>query len=88
MSKQSILRLAMTVLTAHGRTVRSFEALVNQLGSDSFASPKRSTVPLFDYWRVPESRLHDMTARFGLPWSDRFELHFESKLLPGAAATR
>jgi len=67
----------MTTLTAHGRTVSSFEELVNQLGTDAFASPKRSTVPLLDYWRVPDPRLRDMTGRLGMPWSERFELHFE-----------
>jgi hypothetical protein len=72
-----MLRLAMTVLTAHGWTVRSFDELVNRLGSEAFASPKRSTVPLLDYWRVPERRLRDLGARLGVSWSDNTELHFE-----------
>jgi hypothetical protein len=57
--------------------VSSFEELVKQLGPDAFASPKRSTVPLLDYWRVPDPRLRDMAARLGVRWSEHFELHFE-----------
>lgn len=67
----------MTVLAAHGRTVSSFEELVSQLGAGAFASPKRSTVPLLDYWRVPDPRLRDIAARLGVSWADDFELHFE-----------
>jgi hypothetical protein len=67
----------MADLRVHGRTVSSFAEVVKQFGPDALASPKRSTVPLLDYWRVPDSRLHDMATRFGLPSSDRFELHFE-----------
>src|SRR5688500_19749461 len=67
----------MIELRANGHGVRSFEELVERLGSDAVASPKRSTVPLLDYWRVPEPRLVDLGARLGVSWSDNTELHFE-----------
>jgi len=67
----------MIELKAHDRAVPSLEALVERLGPDAFASPKRSTVPLLDYWRVPERRLRDLGARLGVSWSDNTELHFE-----------
>ena len=67
----------MIELKAHDRTVASFEALVERLGPDAVASPRRSTVPLLDYWRVPEPRLVDLGARLGVSWSDNTELHFE-----------
>jgi hypothetical protein len=67
----------MIELKAHDRAVASFEALVERLGPDAFASPKRSTVPLLDYWRVAERRLRDLGAWFGVSWSDQTELHFE-----------
>src|SRR5262245_31382756 len=72
-----MLRLSMTALKVHGRTVSSFEELVRQLGPDALASPKRSTVPLLDYWRAPDSRLREVAPLLGMPWSDRFDLHFE-----------
>lgn len=43
-----MLRLNMIELRANGHGVRSFEELVEQLGLDAVASPKRSTVPLLD----------------------------------------
>lgn len=67
----------MTDLTVHARTVSSFAEVVDEFGPDALASPKRSTVPLLDYWRVPDSRLRDVAARLGLSRSDRFEFHFE-----------
>ena len=41
----------MIELRANGHSVRSFEELIEQLGFDAVASPRRSTVPLLDYWR-------------------------------------
>ena len=67
----------MIELRANGHGVRSFEELVEQLGSDAVASPKRSTVPLLDYWRQPESRLRLLEAHLGVTLSDHTELHFE-----------
>lgn len=53
--------------TVHGREVHSFEELARRLGPDAVASPKRSTVPLVDYWRVPEQRLRDLWEQLGVP---------------------
>ena len=67
----------MIELRANGRGVRSFEELVEQLGLDAVASPKRSTVPLLDYWRQPEPRLRVLEAHLGVKSSEQSELHFE-----------
>jgi hypothetical protein len=72
-----MLRRNMIELRATGHRVRSFEELVEQLGLDAIASPKRSTVPLLDYWRQPEPRLRVLEAHLGLKSSDQVELHFE-----------
>lgn len=50
---------------------------MQRLGPDAVASPKRSTVPLVDYWRVPEQRLRDLWERLGVPRPDHVEMHFE-----------
>jgi hypothetical protein len=70
----------MIELSAHGREVDSFHDLVKQLGPDAFASPRRSTVPLVDYWRVPEPCLRDLWERLGVPPSDRSALNFEHEV--------
>ncbi len=72
-----MLRRNMIEFRANGRAVHSFEDLVEKLGLDAVASPKRSTVPLLDYWRQPESRLRGLDAHLGVKSSDRTELHFE-----------
>jgi hypothetical protein len=72
-----MLRRNMIELRANGHGVRSFEELVEQLGLDAVASPKRSTVPLLDYWRQPEPRLRVLEAHVGVKPSDQAELHFE-----------
>jgi hypothetical protein len=72
-----MLRRNMIELRANGHGVRSFKELVEQFGVDAVASPKRSTVPLLDYWRRPELRLRVLEAHLGLKSSDQTELHFE-----------
>ena len=72
-----MLRRNMIELRANGRAVRSFEELVERLGLDAVASPRRSTVPLLDYWRQPEQRLRVLEAHLGVNSSDQTELHFE-----------
>jgi hypothetical protein len=67
----------MIELRANGRAVRSFTQLVEQLGLDAVASPKRSTVPLLDYWRQPEQRLRVLERHLGVKSSVQTELHFE-----------
>src|SRR6059036_1086320 len=66
--------------TVHGREVDGFEALVKNLGPDTFASPKRSTIPLLDYWREPGPRLCDLWERLGLLRPDHADFHFEHKV--------
>jgi hypothetical protein len=72
-----MLRRNMIELKANSRAARSFAELVEQLGLDAVASPKRSTVPLLDYWRQPAPRLRVLEAHLGLAWSEQTELHFE-----------
>ncbi len=72
--------MAELTVTAHGREVDTFETLVKQLGPDTFASPKRSTIPLLDYWREPEPRLCDLWERLGLLRPDHADLHFEHEV--------
>lgn len=72
-----MLRRNMIELWANGHGVPSFEELVEQLGLDAVASPKRSTVPLLDYWRQPEPRLRVLEAHLDVKSSDQTELHFE-----------
>ena len=57
--------------------MRSLEELLQRLGADAVASPKRSTVPLVDYWRVPEQRLRDLWEQFGVPGPNHAKMHFE-----------
>jgi hypothetical protein len=66
--------------TVHGREVHSFGELVNGLGSDAVASPRRSTVPLVDYWRVPEQRLRDLWEQLCVPQPGDTEMHFEHEV--------
>jgi hypothetical protein len=66
--------------TVHGREVRSFEELVKELGADAVASPRRSTVPLFDYWRAPEQRLRDLWEHLRVRQPDDVDMHFEHEV--------
>jgi uncharacterized protein DUF6946 len=71
----------MTLLrTVHGREVRSFEELIKELGPDAVASPRRSTVPLVDYWRSPEQRLPELWERLRVRQPGDTEMHFEYKV--------
>jgi hypothetical protein len=67
-------------LRVHGREVDSFEELVKRFGVDAFASPKRSTVPLLDYWRLPEVRLRDLWEQLGVPRAEQTEMNFEHEV--------
>jgi hypothetical protein len=66
--------------TVHGREVGSFEELLKKLGPDAFASPKRSTVPLVDFWRVPEQRLRDLWEQLRVRQPGDTDLHFEHEV--------
>jgi Domain of unknown function (DUF6946) len=64
-------------MTLHGRQVASFDELVNGFESDALASPRRSTVPLLDYWREPQMRLNGLWQHVKCDPPDHAELHFE-----------
>lgn len=70
-------QMANTSITVHGGAVHSFEELVRRLPPDAVASPRRSTIPLVDYWREPEQRIADLWNRIGLQRPFRAQLHFE-----------
>jgi hypothetical protein len=59
------------------KVVADFEQLVKLLPPDAVASPLRSTVPLVDFWRTPESRLAQLSATIGVALRPPIELCFE-----------
>ncbi len=76
---------------AHGRalTVRlgkrvapTYASLVKLFPAAAFASPRRSTVPLLDYWREPQQRLGEFAAAIGLDLGLPAELSFEFPVRP------
>jgi hypothetical protein len=60
-----------------GRVVRSFEDLIRSLSADALASPRRSTIPLLEYWRPSCNRLDSFWHRIDCPPPEVSELHFE-----------
>jgi hypothetical protein len=64
----------MVSMRYHNQAVADFDQLVKLLPPDAVASPLRSTVPLVDFWRTPESRLAQLSAAIGAP---------ASRFLPG-----
>ena len=66
--------------TVHGNEVHSFEELVGRIGPDAVASPRRSTVPLVDYWRVPEQRLRDFWEQLRVRQPGDTDMHFEHEV--------
>lgn len=44
----------------------SIDRLIEALPARALASPRRSTVPLLDYWRSPEARIVDLYRRIGI----------------------
>lgn len=63
-----------------GRTVPSFDALLDQYSRSEFASPRRSTVPLLAYWRGAHRRLAEFSSSTGIPLSESVKLDFEHEL--------
>jgi hypothetical protein len=63
--------------TVHGREVYSFQELVKGIGPDAVASPRRSTVPLVDYWRDPELRLRHLWNQLQVRQPGDTDMHFE-----------
>jgi hypothetical protein len=51
--------------------------VIGLLDAGAFASPTRSTLPLLDYWREPEARLHDLGKALGWPLLPSADLTFE-----------
>ena len=67
------------------KVVADFEQLVKLLPPSAVASPLRSTVPLVDFWRTPESRLAQLSAAIGgtlLPPIDGYK-HGEQDIQDG-----
>jgi hypothetical protein len=46
--------------------VSGFRALLESFPVETFASPLRSTLPLLDFWRVPELRLEEFSRAIGI----------------------
>ena len=67
----------MIAITVSGRRVSSFTEFVDALPADAVASPKRSTVPLVDYWRDPQPRVDQLWRELGLAPPGSADLHFE-----------
>lgn len=59
------------------KVVPDFEQLVKLLPPKAVASPLRSTLPLVDFWRSPESRLAELSAAIGVPLLPPTDLCFE-----------
>jgi hypothetical protein len=59
------------------KVAADFRQLVESLPPDAVASPLRSTVPLIDFWRTPESRLVQISAVTGIPMAPPTEMCFE-----------
>lgn len=54
-----------------------FKTLVDLLPDSSFASPRRSTIPLLDYCRVPRDPLHALGRAADVDFRSPVELRFE-----------
>lgn len=54
-----------------------FDGLVRAMPSGTFESPRRSTIPLLDFWRTPEPRLSELSAVIGAPILNNPALSFE-----------
>jgi len=59
------------------KVVPDFDQLVKLLPPSAVASPLRSTVPLVDFWRTPESRLTQLSAAIGVALLAPIDLGFE-----------
>jgi len=59
------------------KVVSDFEQLVRLLPPKAVASPLRSTLPLVDFWRTPESRLAQLSAAIGVALLPPTDLCFE-----------
>ena len=64
----------MVSMRYHDNVVADFEQLVKLLPPSAVGSPLRSTVPLVDLWRTPESRLTQLNAAIGVALPPPIEL--------------
>ncbi len=71
----------MVSLRYHHKVVADFEQLVKLLPPSAVASPLRSTVPLVDFWRTPESRLAQLSAATGVALLPPIEMRFDFRFL-------
>src|SRR5208337_4383726 len=60
----------------HNNVVADFEPLV-KFPPRAVASPLRSTVPLVDFWRTPESRFAQLSAAVGVALLPPIDVCFE-----------
>ena len=67
----------MVTMRYKGKVVPDFEQLVKLFPPSAVASPLRSTLPLVDFWRTPESRLAQLCAATGVALVPPMELCFE-----------
>jgi hypothetical protein len=65
----------------HNNVVADFAQLVKLLPPDAGASPLRSTVPLVDFWRTPESRFAQLSAAIGVALVPPIDLRCDSRFL-------
>jgi hypothetical protein len=65
------------ILSYERQPVASMSDLVSGLPADAISSPRRSTVPLLDYWRDAEARLASMWDALGITQAIIEELGFE-----------
>jgi hypothetical protein len=67
----------MVTMRYDDKVAPDFEHLVKLLPPKAVASPLRSTLPLVDFWRTPESRLAQLSAAIGVALDPPIELCFE-----------
>ena len=65
-----------------GHGVTGFDALLDSYPAKEFDSPTRSTIPLLEYWRVPEQRIRELTNALSLPLPRGVRLDFEHRVYP------
>jgi len=75
-----VRRATMTKIYAFGKRGEDFEHLVNSFSKKEFDSPRRSTIPLLDYWRAFDGRLQDFSEVIGDRRYAKAEFHFEHRV--------
>ncbi len=71
----------MRIIWSHeGRCISSYDKLLDCYKNNEFNSPKRSTVPLLSYWRIPDQRAIELSKALGFELSRSVCLNFEYKV--------